>query len=131
MRIFNIYTDISVLRLKNFHAKAAVIVTDYNIIDVLYKEKQCKKLQMSVNYYERSAIIWAIKYVKRHYKSDNIIVYCDNKNAINKGYKEYNLKWIKGHSKRRSFNYKFQRLADYVSRHGNNNWREYYYKHLY
>ena len=25
---------------------------------------------------------------------------------------------------------KFQKLADYVSKHGINNWREYYYKYI-
>ena len=65
-----------------------------------------------------------------HGEEYNIIVYCDNKHAVNKGYKEYNLKWIKGHSKYNNYKYKFQKLADYVSKHGINNWREYYYKYL-
>ena len=95
MKTFHIYTDVFLLPLKNFHTRAAVIVVNSHIIDVIYKERQCKEIQMSVDYYERTAIIWAIKYVERHYKTTNIIVYCDNKHAVNKGYKEYNLKWIK------------------------------------
>lgn len=128
MKTFHIYTDISLLPLKNFHTKAAVIVVDSHITDVIYKERQCKEIQFSTNYYERAAIIWAIKYVRRHYKTENIIVYCDNRCAVNKEYKEYNLKWIKGHSKCNSFKYKFQKLADYVSKNGIDNWKNYYYK---
>ena len=130
MKTFHIYTDVSLLPLKNFHTKAAVIVVNSHITDVIYKERQCKEIQMSINYYERTAIIWAIKYVERHYKTKNIIVYCDNKHAVNKGYKEYNLKWIKGHSKYNNYKYKFQKLADWISKNGIDNWKDYYYKYL-
>lgn len=141
MRTFHIYTDASSKDTSMFPqgvkrtTKVGVIVVDSHIVDIYYK-----RVEKYVNSYyaERDAIKESIKYTRNKYNATNFIIHTDayhnlikNKtinNLIEKGIK---IIYIKGHCPNRSgLKYKFNCLADWISRNGINTWREYYYKHL-
>ena len=130
MRTYHIYTDASVKIEKNYVSQAFIVVTDSHIVCIKFKERQLKQILFGSNYYERITIIWAIKYVEKHYNPTNLICYCDNLNAVQKGYKDYKIKWIKGHSNIKRFKHRFNNLADWICKHGPDNWKEYYYSTL-
>lgn len=127
-----IYTDCSLSKINNYYTKAAVIVKDHHIIEILYKYYKKKLIQYDSNYYERVTYKWAIKKVLRKY-SDDIMVFCDNKQAVKKGYREYKIKWVSSsrNFKRCKLKHKFMKLADYISKHGlDEKWKEWWHDKL-
>lgn len=141
MKTFHIYTDASSKDTSMFPqgvkrtTKVGVIVVNSHIVDIYYKRHN-----KFINSYlaEVQAIIDSITYLRSKYHSDNIIIYTDAyervinhktiKKLIKKGIK---IIYVKGHCPNRSgLKYKFNCLADWISRNGIDNWREYYYKHL-
>ena len=76
-------------------------------------------------------------YVRKKYHTNNIIVYTDAFyllkdpffNKLNKiGIK---IVYVKGHRpERKAWKYKFNCLADWLTRRSLNGWRNYYYRHL-
>ena len=141
MRTFHIYTDASSKDTSMFPqgikrtTKVGVIVVNSNIVDIYYKRRE-----KFINSYlaERDAIKDSIKYVKNKYKTTNVIVYTDayyniikNKTIKNLIIEGITIKYIKGHCPNRDgLKYKFNCLADWISRNGINTWKEYYYRHL-
>lgn len=138
MRTIYIYTDASSKDTTMFPqgikrtVKVGVIVINSNIVDIYYnREEKFIKSYLA----ELQAIIESVNYVRKKYYSNNIIIYTDvfaiaksirtaNKNGIK-------INYVKGHcSNRKGFKYKFNCLADWISKHGINNWRNYYYRHL-
>lgn len=116
--------------------KVGVIVVDSHILDIYYKRKN--KFFTS-NIAEKDAILESIAYVKRKYNVSKIIVHTDSKcifsfKVIKKLLKENPniiIKYVKGHCfNRRNLKYKFNCIADWISRNGNLTWRNYYYRHL-
>lgn len=141
MKTFHIYTDASCKNTKLIDpingvkrtTKVGVIVVDSHIIDIYYNRKE----KYFHSYYaERDAIKESINYVKSKYNSSNIIIYTDDRFQIlkferKKGYKNIKFKYVKGHTTdRRGLKYKFNCLADWISRNGIDTWRNYYYKYL-
>lgn len=139
MRIFHIYTDASSKDTSMFlygvkrTTKVGVIVVNSNIVDIYYN--RVKKYFHS-HYAERDAIKESIYYVRNKYNAINIIVHTDDRFQIGKftnkkGFKNVKFLYVKGHcSNRRGLKYKFNCLADWISRNGINTWKEYYYRHL-
>ena len=139
MRIFYIYTDASskdtsmYLQGVKRTTKVGVIVVNSNIVDIYYN--RVEKYFHSC-YAERDAIKESIYYVRNKYNAVNIIVYTDNKFQINKfknkkGYRNVKFIYVKGHCPNRDgLKYKFNCLADWISRNGINTWKKYYYRHL-
>ena len=141
MRTFHIYTDASSKDTSMFPqgvkrtTKVGVIVVDSHIIDIYYKKRE-----KFINSYlaERDAIKESIKYVKNKYNTTNIIIYTDayyniinNKTIENLIIEGIRIKYVKGHcSNRDGLKYKFNCLADWISRNGINTWKDYYYRHL-
>lgn len=137
-KTIHIYTDASSKDTTMFPqgvkrtVKVGVIVINSNIVDIYYnREEKFIKSYLA----ELQAIIESVNYVRKKYHSNNIIVYTDvfsiaksiktaNKNDIK-------INYVKGHCpNRRGFKYKFNCLADQISRNGINTWRNYYYRHL-
>jgi len=139
MRIFYIYTDASskdtsmYLQGVKRTTKVGVIVVNSNIVDIYYN--RVEKYFHSC-YAERDAIKESIYYVRNKYNAVNIIVYTDNKFQINKfknkkGYRNVKFIYVKGHCPNRDgLKYKFNCLADWISRNGIYTWKNYYYRHL-
>lgn len=141
MRIFHIYTDASSKDTSMYKdgvkrtTKVGVIVVNSNIFDIYYKRKE---KFIDANIAERDAILESINYIKCKYKTQNIIVHTDSFTLkFTKKQKEFilnnNVKilYVKGHCPNRSsLKYKFNCLADWISRNGINTWRNYYYRHL-
>jgi len=141
MRTFHIYTDASSKDTSMFPqgvkrtTKVGVIVVNSNIVDIYYKRRE-----KFINSYlaERDAIKESIRYVKNKYNTTNIIVYTDayyniinNKTIKNLIIEGIRIKHIKGHcSNRDGLKYKFNCLADWISRNGIYTWKNYYYRHL-
>lgn len=139
MRTIHIYTDASSKDTTTISpqgvkrtVKVGVIVINSNIVDIYYnKEKKFIKSYLA----ELQAITESVDYVRKKYHSNNIIVYTDvfpiaasiktaNKNDIK-------INYVKGHCPNRSgLKYKFNCLADWISKHRINNWRKYYYRRL-
>lgn len=139
MRTFHIYTDASSKDTSAFPqgvkrtTKVGVIVVDSHIFDIYYNRVE----KYFHSYYaERDAIKESIYYVRSKYNAINIIVHTDDRFQIDKfknkkGYRNIKFIYVKGHcSNRDGFKYKFNCLADWISRNGTNTWKEYYYKHL-
>ena len=141
MRIFYIYTDASCKNTTMYPTgvkrttKVGVIVVNSNIIDIYYN--RIEKFKTS-HIAERQAIVESVKYVRNKYHTENIVVYTDYKTIINKPIKQIKelisggivIKFVKGHcTKRKGLKYKFNSLANWISRNGLN-WKDYYYRHL-
>ena len=141
MKTFHIYTDASSKDTSMFPqgvkrtTKVGVIVVNSNIIDIYYRRHD-KFIDSYLA--EVQAIIDSITYLRSKYHSDNIIIHTDAykhvinnktiKKLIKKGIK---VLYVKGHcSSRRGLKYKFNCLADWISRNGINTWKDYYYRHL-
>ena len=140
MKTFHIYTDASSKDTSMFPqgvkrtTKVGVIVVNSNIVDIYYKRRE-----KFINSYlaERDAIKDSIKYVKNKYKTTKVIVYTDayyniikNKTIKNLIIEGVTIKYIKGHCSNRGGKYRFNCLADWISRNGINTWKNYYYRHL-
>jgi len=139
MKTFHIYTDASSKDTSMFKngvkrtTKVGVIVVNSNIFDIYYRRKE---KFIDSNQAEKQAILESVEYVKFRYKVKNIIVYTDaftvkfsrkEKIYLN----DIKILYIKGHCSNRSgLKYKFNCLADWISRNGTNTWRKYYYRHL-
>ena len=138
--MYNIYTDASskdttmypcdVLRT----TEVAVIVRNSNIIDVWFKRKD---KFFNSHEAEKQAILYSVAYVRSKYKTNEITVHTDAKNLMQcKSIKkliasEIRVEYVKGHCPgRKELKYKFNCLADWISRNGINTWRNYYYRHL-
>lgn len=138
MKTIHIYTDASSKDTTMFPqgvkrtVKVGVIVINSNIVDIYYnREEKFIKSYLA----ELQAIIESVNYVRKKYHSNNIIVYTDvfpiaksiktaNKHCIK-------INYVKGHCPNKSgFKYKFNCLADRISKKGINTWRNYYYRHL-
>lgn len=141
MRTFHIYTDASCKNTKLIDpicgvtrtTKVGVIVVDSHIIDIYYNRKE----KFINSYYaERDAITESINYVRTKYNSSNIIIYTDDRFQIlkferKKKYKNIKFKYVEGHNpNRHGLKYKFNCLADWISRNGINTWRNHYYRKL-
>lgn len=143
MKTYHVYTDASskdttlidsVCGVKRT-TKVGVIVVDSHIFDIYFKRKE---KYTDSNQAELQAIIESVNYVKSKYNSNNIIVSTDaflnikNKKSIKKLIENgIKIKYVKGHcTYRNGLKYKFNRLADWISRNGILNWRNYYYRHL-
>lgn len=141
MKTFHIYTDASSKDTSMFPqgvkrtTKVGVIVVNSNIVDIYYKRKE---KFINSHLAEQQAITESVNYIREKYHSNNIIVYTDAfchfitaksiKKLIKSGIK---VNYVKGHCPNRDgLKYKFNCLADWISRNGTNTWREYYYKHL-
>lgn len=137
MRTIHIYTDASSKDTTMFPqgvkrtVKVGVIVINSNIVDIYYNRKE---KFINANVAEQQAITESVDYVRKKYHTNNIIVYTDAfcskpvKKLIKNGFK---IKYVKGHCpNRRGFKYKFNCLADWISRNGINTWRKYYYRDL-
>ena len=139
MRIFHIYTDASSKDTTMFPGgikrttKVGVIVVDSNILDIYYRRKE---KFIDSNQAEKQAILESVEYVKFRYKAKNIIVHTDAFTIrFSKKEKTYlndiKILYVKGHCpNRKGFKYKFNCLADWISRNGIYTWRNYYYNHL-
>ena len=142
MKTFHIYTDASCKNTSIYPCgvkrtvKVGVIVVDSHIIDIYYKRRE--KFNTS-HIAERQAVVESVNYVKSKYKTNNIIVYTDYKTIISKPIEQIKkinkegikIKFVKGHCpNRKGLKYKFNSLADWISRNGLLNWRDYYYRHL-
>lgn len=139
MRTFYIYTDASskdtsmYLQGVKRTTKVGVIVVNSNIVDIYYN--RVEKYFHSC-YAERDAIKESIYYIRNKYNAVNIIVYTDNRFQINKfknkkGYRNVKFIYVKGHCPNRDgLKYKFNCLADWISRNGIYTWKNYYYRHL-
>lgn len=140
MKTFHIYTDASskdttmypcgVLRT----SKVGIIVRNSNIIDVWFERKE---KFISPHEAEKQAILDSVAYVRNKYETNEIIVHTDDQNLMKcKSIKKLiasgiRIKYVKGHCPgRKELKYKFNCLADWISRNGTNTWREFYYKHL-
>lgn len=137
-----IYTDASSKDTTTLHpqgvkrtVKVGVIVINSNIVDIYYNRKE---KFINSHLAEQQAITESVDYVRKKYHSNNIIVYTDAfcntttsksiKKLIKNGFK---INYVKGHCPNRDgFKYKFNCLADWISRNGINTWRSYYYRHL-
>ena len=115
--------------------KVGVIVKDSNILDIYYNRKE-KFINSRLA--EQQVITESINYIRKKYNSNNIIVYTDAfchyitakslKKLIKSGIK---INYVKGHCpNRKGLKYKFNCLADWISRNGIDSWRNYYYRHL-
>lgn len=142
MRTIHIYTDASSKDTTTLHpqgvkrtVKVGVIVINSNIVDIYYNRKE---KFINSHLAEQKAITESVDYVRKKYHTNNIIVYTDAfchtttsksvKKLIKNGFK---IKYVKGHCpNRKGFKYKFNCLADWISRNGINTWRNYYYRHL-
>ena len=139
MKTFHIYTDASSKDTSMFPqgvkrtTKVGVIVVDSHIFDIYYRRK---KKFIDSNQAEKQAILESVEYVKFRYKAKNIIVYTDaftvkfsrkEKIYLN----DIKILYVKGHcSNRDGLKYKFNCLADWISRNGIYTWKDYYYRHL-
>ena len=139
MKTFHIYTDASSKDTSMFPqgvkrtTKVGVIVVNSNIFDIYYKRRE---KFIDSNQAEKQAILESVEYVKFRYKAKNIIVYTDaftvkfsrkEKIYLN----DIKILYVKGHcASKKGLNYKFNCLADWISRNGINTWRDYYYRHL-
>ena len=137
-KTIHIYTDASSKDTTMFPqgvkrtVKVGVIVINSNIVDIYYNREE-KFIKSYLD--ELQAIIESVNYVRKKYHSNNIIVYTDVfpiaesiKTANKHGIK---INYVKGHCPNRSgFKYKFNCLADWISKKGINTWRNYYYRHL-
>jgi len=138
---YHIYTDASSKDTSMFPqgikrtTKVGIIVVDSHIFDIYYNRKE---KFIGSRLAEQQAITESVNYVREKYHSNNIIVYTDAfchftiaksiKGLIKSGIK---INYVKGHCpNRRGLKYKFNCLADWISRNGINTWRDYYYKHL-
>ena len=137
-----IYTDASCKDTSMFPqgykrtTKVGIIVSDSHIIDIYYNKKE---RFINSHLAEQQAITESVDYVRKKYHTNNIIVYTDAfchtttsksiKKLIKNGFK---INYVKGHCPNRGgFKYKFNCLADWISRNGiKRNWRNYYYRHL-
>ena len=141
MRTFHIYTDASSKDTSMFSqgikktTKVGVIVVNSNIVDIYYNRKE-KFIDSHLA--EQQAVIESVNYIREKYHSNNIIVHTDafyhfiNTKSIKKLIKNgIKINYVKGHCPNRNgLKYKFNCLADWISRNGINTWRNYYYKHL-
>ena len=141
-KTIHIYTDASSKDTTMFPqgykrtTKVGIIVSDSHIIDIYYNRS---KKYVNSYYAERDAIKESIKYTRKKYNATNIIVYTDayyqlsNNKTINNLIKEgIKILYVRGHKPlRKGWKYKFNCLADWISRNGiKRNWRNYYYRHL-
>lgn len=135
-----IYTDASFKDTSMFPqgykrtTKVGIIVSDFHIIDIYYNRSKTFDIRA-----ERNAIKESIKYTRKKYNAANIIIYTDayyqlsNDKTINNLIKEgIKVLYVKGHKPwRKGWKYKFNCLADWISRNGiKRNWRKYYYRDL-
>ena len=142
MRTFHIYTDASSRDTSIFPqgvkrtTKVGVIVVDSHIFDIYYNRKE---KFINSHLAEKQAIMESIDYIKSKYNGQKIIIHTDAYNNIkfNRKTKRYlqnnniDILYVKGHCPNRDeFKYKFNCLADWISRNGINTWRNYYYRHL-
>ena len=139
MKTFHIYTDASSKDTSMFPqgtkktTKVGVIVVDSHIFDIYYNRVE---KYFHPYYAERDAIKESISYIRNKYNAINIIIHTDDKSQIGKftnkkGYKNIKFMYVKGHCPNRNgLKYKFNCLADWISRNGVNTWRNYYYRHL-
>lgn len=139
MRTFHIYTDASSKDTSMYKdgvkrtTKVGVIVVDSHIFDIYYNRVE----KYFHSYYaERDAIKESIYYIRNKYNAINIIIHTDDRFQIDKfknkkGYRNVKFIYVRGHCPNRGgLKYKFNCLADWISRNGINTWKEYYYKHL-
>lgn len=141
MKTFHIYTDASSKDTSMFPqgtkrtTKVGIIVVNSNIVDIYYNRKE--KFIYS-HLAEQQAVIESVNYIREKYHSNNIIVYTDAfchliaaksiKKLIKSGIK---INYVKGHCPNRDgLKYKFNCLADWISRNGIHTWKNYYYRHL-
>ena len=139
MRTFHIYTDASSKDTSMYPqgvkrtTKVGVIVVNSHIFDIYYKRKE---KFIDANFAERQAIIDSVRYIRLKYNAKSIIVYTDALTIKFSKKAQYYLNgvkimYVKGHCPNRSgFKYKFNCLADWISRHGLHSWKDYYYRHL-
>jgi hypothetical protein len=139
MKIFHIYTDASSKDTSMFpqgiKKTTKVGVVDSHIVDIYYNRKE-KFIDSHLA--ERQTIMESIDYVKSKYNGQKIIVHTDFFNMkFHKKTKRYlqnnniTILYVKGHCpNRKGLKYKFNCLADWISRNGINTWRNYYYRHL-
>ena len=139
MKTFHIYTDASSRDTSMYKGgvkrttKVGVIVVNSNIIDIYYN--RVGKYFHSY-YAERDAIKESIYYIRNKYNAINIIVHTDDRFQIDKfknkrGYRNIKFIYVRGHCPNRDgLKYKFNCLADWISRNGINTWKDYYYRHL-
>lgn len=141
MKTFHIYTDASSKDTSMFPqgvkrtTKVGVIVVNSHIVSIYYNRKE---KFIDGNLAEAQAIIESVNSVRSKYNCNNIIVSTDAyyniinykliKELIKSGVK---IVHVKGHCPNRSgLKYKFNCLADWISRNGINTWKNYYYRHL-
>jgi len=141
MKTFHIYTDASSKDTSMFPqgtkrtTKVGVIVINSNIVDIYYNRKE-KFIDSHLA--EQQAVIESVNYIREKYHSNNIIVYTDAfchiiiaksiKKLVKSGIK---IDYVRSHCPNRvELKYKFNCLADWISRNGINTWKEYYYRHL-
>ena len=141
MKTFHIYTDASSKDTSMFPqgtkrtTKVGVIVVNSNIVDIYYNRKE---KFINSHLAEQQAITESINYIREKYHSNNIIIHTDAfchciaakfiKKLIKSGIK---INYVKGHCPNRDgLKYKFNCLADWISRNGIYTWKSYYYKHL-
>ena len=134
MKIFHIYTDASSKDTSAFPkgtkrtTKVGVIVVNSNIFDIYYNRQE--KFIKS-NLAEQQAVTESVNYIREKYHSNDIIVYTDAfchlitaksiKKLIKKGIK---INYIRGHCPNRDgLKYKFNCLADWISRNGIYTWK--------
>lgn len=141
MKTFHIYTDASCKNTKLIDpirgvsrtTEVGVIVVNSNILDIFYTRKE--KFVHS-NVAERYTILDSVNYVKSKYKAKNIIVHTDSLDLLYvlKEFSRKNnieIRYVKGHcTYRKGLKYKFNCLADWISKNGIDTWRNYYYRHL-
>ena len=141
MKTFHIYTDASSKDTSIFPqgvrrtTKVGVIIVDSHIIDIYYNRKE---KFINSHLAEKQAIMESIYYVKSKYNGQKIIVYTDSYNTkFSRKEKRYlrnnnvDILYVRGHCPNRDgLKYKFNCLADWISRNGINTWRNYYYRHL-
>ena len=139
MRTYHIYTDASSKDTTMFPGgvkrttKVGVIVVDSNILDIYYNRKE---KFINSHLAELQAITESVNYIREKYHSNNIIVYTDAFCHVAKSLKKLvksgiKINHVKGHCPgRKGLKYKFNCLADWISRNGTYTWKNYYYRHL-
>lgn len=139
MKTFHIYTDASSRDTSMYPqgtkrtTKVGVIVVNSNIVDIYYKRRE---KFIDSNQAEKQAIIESVNYIRFKYNAKSIIVHTDAftikfKREEKTYFENVKILYVKGHCpSRKGLKYKFNCLADWISRNGINSWKNYYYRHL-
>ena len=141
MKHIFIYTDASINFKKYLPYRiSGVIVCNCNIIDIFFKKyiehPSGATNKNSIGLLERLAIHQSISYVLNKYSPAKITVFTDAEGEALKWNDYYikqnlpiNIKYVKGHNNRKdaTFKYKYNCLADYISKYGVKDWKEWWY----